>query len=135
MSRVSKITYALLAFSFVGLGATHWIAVHYFGGDKQFMQTPLGSFLIWTFALMWLVALLALLPVSILRDRRNMPESQMTIYPWWQWLLLIPYFAHDNNAKVPRWIYIPIFAIGLILAGALLIIFVAAAWFKLFGHS
>jgi hypothetical protein len=81
-----------------------------------------------------LVALLALLAVSILRDKRNMPESEMTVYPWWQWLLLIPYFAHDNDAKVPRWIYLPIFAVGAVLTCSLLIVFVAMALYQLFGN-
>jgi hypothetical protein len=135
MSRLARTTYALLAVSFAGLGVTRWIADHYFGGEKEFMQTPVGGFLVWTFAFIWLVALLGLLPVSMLRNRRNMPESEMTIYPWWQWLLLIPYVAHDNNAKVPRWIYIPIFAVAFILAGFLLIVFVAMGLHQLFGNS
>ena len=134
MSRLSKITYALLAISFAGLGATRWIADRYFGGEKQFMHTTAGNVLVWTFTFIWLVALLALLPVSILRDKRNMPESEMTVYPWWQWLLLIPYFAHDNDAKVPSWIYLPIFAVCAVLTCSLLIVFVAMALYQLFGN-
>lgn len=123
MSRLQKIGLWLAGIGFAGLGLSRLIADWVFGGEKQLMQLPGARFVVPTFSFLWLVGVVVLLPAAVLLERRRMPESQMTIYPWWQWVLLFPYSDHDNDAKVPRWIWIPLFAVGFLLAGALLVIF------------
>lgn len=131
MPRLFKIGFWFTAIGFAGLGLSRLIADRYFGGEHEMMQTRYGRLVVMTSSLLWLIGTLVVLPVAVLVQRRRMPESEMTIYPWWQWVLLVPYFDRDNDAKVPRWIWMPIFAIGLLLALALLLIFGALGLHRL----
>lgn len=110
---------------FAGLGLSRLVADRFFGGEKEFLKLPVGHFLVLFFAFLWLVAALALFPMAIIRQKRRMAESEMTIYPWWQWLLLVPYFEHDHDARVPRWISLPLIGLALLFALLLLAIFLA----------
>jgi len=128
-----KITYTFLGVGFAGLGITRLIADHFFGGEKAFMAHKAGSIVTFTFVFIWCVGLLALLPMTVLSEQRLLPKSEMRSYPWWQWLLLIPVLVHDNNARVPSWIAIPIIAVALLLAAFLALVFIMMGLHQLFG--
>ena len=113
----------LTTIGFAGLGVSRLVADRFFGGEHEFMRTRFGYVIVMIFVSLFLVGGVVLLPTATLIRRRKMPEARMTIYPWWDWVLLVPYFYRDNDAKVPRWIWMPIFAFGFLLALVLLIIF------------
>ena len=128
-----KITYTFLGVGFAGLGITRLIADHFFRGEKAFMAHKAGSIVVFTFVFIWCVGLLALLPVTVLSEQRHVPRSEMRSYPWWQWLLLIPVLVHDNNARVPLWIAVPLIAIALLLAAFIGLILIMIGLRQLFG--
>ncbi len=100
-----KATWSALGVSFIGLALVGF-------AEKG---SWLVEWLIWTLSGVWLLALLVGVPLCVCLDRRQIAEKDMSRYRWWQWLLLIPYWVGDANAKVPGWIAYPLMFTGLLL--------------------
>ena len=116
-----KVTWTVLAVGFFGLGLCR-LAAEFLGGEKAFIHTTAGAILTFTFAGVWIFGLLVLVPICVFKDRRQQSDEELTTYPWWQWLLLLPFIFGDVNARVPRWITVPLLIVGFYLAALLIIV-------------
>ena len=107
-----KVTGIALVASFVGL---------VFVGLADEMSL-LREWLVWPVSGIWLFALLVGVPLCVCLDRRKIGNKETNRYRWWQWLLLIPYWTGDANAKVPGWIAYPLVFTGCLLGTGMLAI-------------
>jgi hypothetical protein len=139
-----KIALIFLATGFAGLGICRLIAELFFGGEKGFMEMKYGSAIVFTFVFIWLVSILALLPMNLAKDQKRVPLSAMKRYPWWKWLLFFPLLIFhaaplvpeiEGTAYVPRWISYPLIGIALLLAAFILIVLVTIGVHQLFGWA
>ncbi len=91
---------------------------------SQYMgdEFPYKAGIVISLSVIWIIGLLVLVPLSTCIDRRAIFDKDMTRYPWWQWMLFIPYLKGDANAPVPGWIAYPLIFIGCFLGMLIIVI-------------
>jgi hypothetical protein len=114
----------LLAFSFLGLLIFALIDIFFYGGDE--VKTPVSILSLQIFfGAIWAITLVIIFPIQILYfHRKNRDNTTLQKATIWDFIGL-PFGACNPDAKLPKWISIPIlgllwllvaiFALGLIL--------------------
>jgi uncharacterized membrane protein len=114
----------LLLFSFLGLVLCRIIELFFLGGERQIMKHPFWSKAVIVFGIVWCVSLAVLVPIQILvfdrKERRDRTLQKLTIRD----LFCLPFGAANPNAKIPKWIKIPVLSILFLLLGIFVIFFV-----------
>lgn len=97
----------LLTFSMFGLFISALIDIFFYSGDEVKTPVPILSLQIF-FGAIWVITLLVIVPIQILYfDRKNRDDKQLqkaTIKDF----IGLPLGASNPDAKVPKWISIPI---------------------------
>ncbi len=125
-----RVTVALLAFSFVGLGLTKLYSRLAYRSEQHFYAAAFwGWGLVVAIGMIFVVSLAICVPVNVCLDRRieRKAKTPLNEYPWWQWLFLIPLYIGDSRARVPKFIAVPFLTLAILLAGMLLIGIVGGA--------
>lgn len=96
--------------AFVGLGLCKLIQICFGISERDFMATPLGGVLIWTFSIAFVLGLLGIIPIALLLRQRTEPELQQPVVPRWVgWTLRV--------VLATLLLFISVIVIGVLLLG------------------
>ena len=112
---------SLISASFLGLVFTRVIGLLFFENDNQIMQHPFWSIIVYVFSFLFIISLMVFVPIQIVyferKERGDRPLQKMTLRD----IIGLPFGVFNPDAKVPKWIKIPILSVMCILLAILLL--------------
>ncbi|MFA5239011.1 MAG: hypothetical protein WC476_04785 [Phycisphaerae bacterium] len=111
----------LYSFCLLGMALCGVVGLLFFRGEQRIMEHPFWSKVLFVVGGGFLVLLLVVIPVQIFIFDRKERDSQSLAKLTIKDLIGLPFGVCNPNAKIPKWIKIPVLAILFSLLGILVI--------------